>query len=187
MTESDDGMKDGAIVRSVLRGEIEAYSLLAERHGPRLLALAFHLSGDYETAADLTQETLLAAYNSLDRIREPRAFGGWVASILRNKFRNLRRKNPAPVLSLDQLMDAGFEPSADKGDSSPSKEDLKQVMECVTALPNKYRETLLLRYSDDLSYKEMAESLDLPMTTVTTRLTRARKLLVKQAKKIGLI
>ena len=178
---------DESIIRSVLEGDTEAYGLLVERYRARLVGLAFHLSGDYETASDLAQETLVAAYESLDRIRDPSAFASWISGILRNKFRNLGRKNPAATLSLDALMEAGFDPPAPDGGSAPSDEDFRAVLQCVESLPSKYRETLVLRYVDDLSYKEIAQFLDLPVTTVTTRLNFARKTLIQRAKDGGLL
>jgi len=186
MEESSGGLADSEVIRAVLSGDVQAYGQLVERYRARLFGLAFPLSGDYDAAADLTQETLIAAYNALDRIRDPSAFPRWICGILRNKFRNLRRRNCAPTLSLDQLMEAGFDPPAADSAPAASEEDLRQVMQCVEALPGKYRETLILRYVEDLSYKEIAEFLGLPVTTVTTRLNAARKLLVKNAKGCGL-
>ena len=185
--QDGNGLSDDALVRAVLGGNAEAYGVLVERYGPRLLGLAVSLCGDYDTAADLAQEALVAAYDALDRIRNPASFSSWIAAILRNKYRNLFRGNHTPTLSLDQLMDAGFEPPGPAEPDGPSDEDLREVMRCVEALPEKYRETLLLRYSDDLSYKQIAEFLGLPVTTVTARLCRARKALVAKARETGLL
>jgi RNA polymerase sigma-70 factor (ECF subfamily) len=185
--EPRDGLPDEAIVRSVLGGDVEAYGLLVARYRARLFGLAFHLCGDYDAAADLAQDTLVAAYECLDRIKDPRTFAGWVAAILRNKFRNLARANPAPTVSLDQMIAAGFDPPNPDSGSSVAEEELRQVMECVWSLPEIYREVLLLRYAEDLSYKEMAEFLGLPVTTVTMRLTYARRLVIKKAKESGLL
>ena len=185
--KSGSGLTDEAILHSVLGGDVQAYGLLVERYRARLLGLAFHLCGDHDTAMDLTQETLITAYNCLDRIKNPRAFASWVAGILRNKFRSLARANQTHTISLDQLMDAGFDPPNPVRASSVSEEELRKVMKCVESLPDKYRETLLLRYVEDLSYKEIAEFLGLPVTTVTMRLTYARRSLLKKAKESGLL
>ena len=182
-----NGPTDEAIIRSVLGGETESYGLLVERYRARLLGLALHLCGDYDTASDLAQETLIAAYECLDRMRDLSSFPAWIAGILRNKFRNLGRKNPAATVSLEQLMEAGFDPPG--GDSAPATSDevLGTILKCVESLPEMYRETLLLRYVEDLSYKEIAEFLGLPVTTVAMRLTYARRLLIKKAKEVGLL
>jgi RNA polymerase sigma-70 factor (ECF subfamily) len=176
---------DQAIIEAVLGGDPEAYSLLAERYSARLFGLAFHLCGDYDSASDLVQETLVAAYDNLGRLQDLSAFPAWIAAILRNKFRSLGRKKPA-AFSLDQMMEAGFDPPSRQAPPGFTDEDLASVAHCVESLPGKYRETLLLRYTDNLSYKEIAGLLDLPVTTVTTRLNQARRMLVAKAKEAGL-
>jgi len=176
---------DQAIIEAVLGGDPEAYSLLAERYSARLFGLAFHLCGDYDAASDLVQETLVAAYDNLGRLQDLSAFPAWIAAILRNKFRSLGRKKPA-AFSLDQMMEAGFDPPSRQAPPGFTDEDLASVAHCVESLPGKYRETLLLRYTDNLSYKEIAGLLDLPVTTVTTRLNQARRMLVAKAKEAGL-
>jgi RNA polymerase sigma-70 factor (ECF subfamily) len=185
--EPRDGLPDEAIVRSVLGGDVEAYGLLVERYRARLFGLALHLCGDYDAAADLAQDTLVTAYECLDRIRNPSTFAQWIAGILRNKFRNLARANPAPTVSLDQMVAAGFDPPNPDTGPAVAEVELRQAVECVWSLPEIYREVLLLRYAEDLSYKEMAEFLGLPVTTVTTRLTYARRLVIKKAKESGLL
>lgn len=183
----NDARTDAAIVAAVLEGDAEAYGLLVGRYSARLFGLAFHLTGDYDAASDLAQEALVAAYGSLGSLRDPSAFGAWVAAILRNKFRNLGRTNPAPTVSLDQMLEAGFDPPARPREPRASEADFEAVGRCVGALPHPYRETLLLRYSDNLSYKEMAAILNVPVTTVATRLNQARKMLIRKAKEEGLV
>lgn len=182
-----NGLSDESVVRRVLGGDVDAYATLVERYRARLLGLAIHLCGDRDTAMDLAQETLVAAYGALDRLREPAAFGGWVSAILRNKFRSWVRKKRVPMVSLDQLMDEGFEPPSPERAPSIGPEDRDAVRQCVRALPGKYRQMLMLRYVDDLSYKEIAATAGLPVTTVTTRLTYARRALIQKAKEGGLL
>ena len=177
---------DATLIRQTLEGDKDSFGVLVERYRDRLFGLAFHLCGDYDTASDLTQDAFVTAYQCLDRIREPSAFASWLAGILRNKSRNLGRKNPAGALSLDQLMAVGFDPPAVCDEPDFSEEATAAVAEYVSQLPAKYRETLVMRYVGDCSYKEMAELLGLPVTTVTTRLNYARKLLIQKAKEGGL-
>lgn len=177
---------DQAIIEAVLGGDPEAYGLLAERYSARLFGLAFHLCGDYDAAADLVQETLVAAYDNLGRLQNPSAFPAWIVAILRNKFRSLGRRKRDAVFSLDQMMEAGFDPPSRQAAPGFTDQDLASVARCVESLPGKYRETLLLRYTDNLSYKEIAGLLDLPVTTVTARLNQARRMLVEKAKEVGL-
>lgn len=179
---------DATIIQRVIEGDSDAFAVLVERYNARLFGLAFHLCGDYDTASDLTQETLVSAYNSLNRIRDPQAFAGWLSSILRNKFRNMLRSKKVSSLSLDRMMEeSGYDPPAPDAEPETTEEDLRRVTEYVASLPEKYREVLRLRYADDLSYKEMSAFLKLPETTVATRLRNARQMLIKTAKKDGMI
>jgi len=181
------GLPDESILAAVLGGDAEAYGVLVERYRARLLGLAFHLCGDYETARDLAQDTFITADECLDRIRDRRSFGSWLSGILRNKSRNLVRNNPAPTLSLDQMMEAGFDPPQPDNGPSLSDDDRRVLAECVEALPAKSREVLLLRYVEDLPYKDIAAFLAIPVTTVTMRLRYARKALLENAKTGGLL
>ena len=178
---------DADLARLALEGDREAYGQLIERYQDRLVGLAFHLCGDYETALDLTQDTLLTAWSELDRLRDLSVFGGWLSGILRNKFRNLSRSRPAGQVSLDVLMADGFEPPAAEPDAGFAEDEVREVVRLVSALPEKYREALVLRYSGEHSYKEIADFLGLPVTTVTTRLNHGRKLLLEMARKADLL
>lgn len=194
MTESPDSMadsdltSDADLVRAALAGDSRAFERLVLRHRERLFGLAMHLSGDADLSADLTQEALVAAYTTLDRLRDPSIFGGWVSGILRNKWRNFGRSRVSAPLSLDQLIEAGYEPpQVDAESQADGAVDPAELMACAESLPEKYRAPLLLRYCGDQSYKEIAETLGLKETTVTMRLTYARRLLLKKAKARGLI
>ncbi|MCX7045235.1 MAG: sigma-70 family RNA polymerase sigma factor [Candidatus Sumerlaeota bacterium] len=177
-------MTDEDIIRRTRDGDAQAFGLLVERYRARLFGLAFHLAGDYDAACDLTQEALIAAYDALGTLRDPTAFPYWAAGILRNIYRNQGRRHPAETLSLDQMMEAGFDPPApDAYADEPSEEELEAAARVVASLPDKQREVILLRYSDALSYKEIAETLGEPVTTVTARLHYARRALIERAKK----
>lgn len=178
---------DKQLVRAALDGDGEAYGLLAERYAGPLYGYAFSQCGDADVSADLAQEALIAGYESLDRLKDGAAFGGWLRGILRNKLRNLPRQRRLKTVSLDRLMESGFDPAGDAEEPEFSDEELTAVAELLTSLPEKYREPLTLRYVDGFSYRRIGEFLDLPGPTVATRLSRAKRLLADEAKKIGLM
>jgi len=90
-------------------------------------------------------------------------------------------------------MDCGFEPvdpSTLEGaaeETTRQDEKIEGALSCVEAMPAKYREVLMLRYSGDLSYSEIARFLGISVSTVTMRLTYARRFMLKKAKKKGLL
>ena len=181
------GQSDVDVIHRVLNGDREAFGILVERYASIFYAYAYNLCKDYDTAADLVQEGLIAAYNSLDRLRNPGIFCSWVVKIIKNKYRDLGRKKSVPTIPLEQLKETGFEPSDSDTSQPHSKEDLSFVMKCVDSLPEKYREVTLLKYIEDMSYQTISNILNLPVTTVATRLVYARRLLIKMAKEGGLL
>lgn len=174
-------------VQSVLAGDGEAYGVLVERHRGRLYALAFGLTGDAEEAADLVQEALIAAYKALGRLRDPALFGAWVATILRNKFYSLKRRRRIKTLSLDNLRESGYDPPAPEEETGFDPELVSAAGALAASLPEKYRVPLMLRYCEDCSYREIAKALGVKVSTVAMRLVYARRLLLKKARRAGLI
>jgi RNA polymerase sigma-70 factor, ECF subfamily len=184
MNKDIKNQTDEEIIQSVLNGDKEMYGLLVNRYQRMVLGYGYQLCRNQDTASDLAQETFITAYNSLDRLKEPAAFPGWLLGILKNKYRNLERVNKIPTISLSEL---GLDfPDSDQRPMY-SEEQLEKISHYVSSLPEKYREVVLLKYLQDFSYKEIARILDIPVTTVTMRLIYARKFLMKKAKEDGLL
>jgi RNA polymerase sigma-70 factor, ECF subfamily len=106
---------------------------------------------------------------------------------MRNSYLSTKRKKEPAHVSLDSLIEKGKEPSSQIEEERFSPEELKSIMNLVYSLPGKYREVLILRYVKEITYKKIAEILELPVSAVTTRLTHARKLLVSKSKAGGII
>jgi RNA polymerase sigma-70 factor (ECF subfamily) len=127
-------------------------------------------------AEDIVQESFVKAYQALDRFR-----GGdarvWLMAIVRNTAMSLlrRRRADTPPESVPEPLDesAGVEEKLIAG------ERRHQVRTAIEKLPADYRETLVLRELEGMSYKEIATVLDVPMGTVMSRLARARNLLLR--------
>ncbi len=180
-------LSDAEVIHRVLSGDREAFGILVERYSSIFYAYAYNLCRDYDSAADLVQEGLLASYKALDRLSDPNKFTGWVAMIIKNKYRDLGRKKSIPTIPLEHLKEKGFEPPNPDTALPFADEELKLIMGYIDALPEKYREVTMLKYIEDLSYKEIGELLNVPESTVAMRLVYARKRLVKMAKEGGLL
>jgi RNA polymerase sigma-70 factor (ECF subfamily) len=142
---------------------------LIEEHSEFLYRFAYRLSGSAADAEDLVQQAFLAAHTKIDQLREPEKSRAWLVAIVRNALRKShRRERPIPVCDAGD----GIEPVTES--------DLEQLLnaECVQAalneLPEEFRSTLVLFYFDDLSYKDIAELLDVPIGTVMSRLSRGK-------------
>jgi RNA polymerase sigma-70 factor (ECF subfamily) len=157
-----------------------------ERWQDRIYGAIFRMVRDPELTRDLAQETFLRAYSRLDSFRGGASFGTWLYSIAVNQVRSeMRRRSAAknrPPLSLDALRGArdegpGFDPAddaPDAGESAAMKEDCRLLLAELDELDVEFREVIVLREFQGLSYDEIAATVGVPVGTVRSRLHRAR-------------
>lgn len=151
----------------------------ALEHVDGLYSYAVVLTRNHADAEDLVQETYLRALQALGRLREGSNLKGWLFTILRNIWLNQLRKVRNGPQMLE--MDTGNGIANDVADTSMNSLDLyvsrmetEQVRAAVQKMPLKFREIILLREYEDLSYQEIATVLGCPLGTVMSRLGRAR-------------
>jgi RNA polymerase sigma-70 factor (ECF subfamily) len=137
--------------------------------------LARWLVRNGDDAEDIVQEAFLKAFKALDSYR-----GGdarvWMLAIVRNTSMNFLRKRKDTGIDLDQLDPADRSPNPEQGLLEESRRE--QVRRAIARLEPEFRETLVLREIEGLSYKEIAAVLDIPTGTVMSRLSRARQRLL---------
>jgi RNA polymerase sigma-70 factor (ECF subfamily) len=137
------------------------------------------LSRNHAEAEDLVQETYVRAIQAMERLRADSNMKSWLFTILRNIwFNKLRKRKNGPQL-IEIEGEHGFandiaEPSKNSHDLYVRKMETEQVRAAIKELPVDFREIILLREYEDLSYQEIATVLDCPVGTVMSRLGRAR-------------
>jgi len=149
------------------------------------LSLARWLTGSVADAEDVVQEACIRAFGAIDGFRggSPRA---WLLTIVRNTAFSWLRKNRPKALIVtddDSVFEAAQFASDPGGPPGPeaaliAKADAAMLNAAIAALPLNFREILVLREIDGLSYREIAEVVSLPIGTVMSRLSRSRKLLI---------
>jgi RNA polymerase sigma-70 factor, ECF subfamily len=144
-----------------------------------LYGYAMVLSRNSTEAEDLVQETCLRALRAMGRLRADGSVKGWLFTILRNIWLNqLRQRRTAPaLLELDADGNGANEPAdaaLDPLSGYVSRVERQQVRAAIQQLPLEFREIILLREYEELSYQEIAALLDCPAGTVMSRLARAR-------------
>jgi RNA polymerase sigma factor (sigma-70 family) len=156
-------------------------------HLPDALALARWLTGSPHDAEDVVQEASIRAFNAIGSF-EGRAPRAWLLSIVRNTCFTWLAKNrpknlvlvgsPADMNETEIVLqeDAGLDPEADL----IRKADTVAIEAAISALPQPYREVLVLHDINDLSYKEIAAMISVPIGTVMSRLSRARRQIASQ-------
>jgi len=165
----------------------KAFEETAYKYLKRLYRLAYARLGNVEDAEDVVQETYLKAFRHADNFRQGSNIEPWLVTILLNTIRDhVRRvaRNPSPV-ALDGLEDTDFIAELADGRDTPEEELVKSEVgvDLETALketPEWMLTPFLLREFQDLSYKDIAQSLNLPIGTVMSRLSRARSFLSKR-------
>src|SRR5271155_4846519 len=143
--------------------------------------LARWLAGNDHDAQDVAQEASLRAFRFFGNFRGENA-RAWLLTIVRNTFYTWLRKNRPPEKMVeinDETLDVE-DVSANVEAASPPFADAGAVRRAIAGLPVEFREIVILREMEGFSYKEIAELSDVPIGTVMSRLSRARKLLQKQ-------
>ena len=144
-----------------------------------LYSYALILTRNHAEAEDLVQETYVRALQAMGRLRADSNIKSWLFTILRNAWLNQLRKWRNGPRMVDLEVDNGaansiIEPSKNSHDLYVSKMETEQVRAAIQELPAEFREIILLREYEDLSYQEIASVLDCPIGTVMSRLGRAR-------------
>jgi RNA polymerase sigma-70 factor, ECF subfamily len=144
-----------------------------------LYGYAMVLSRNNAEAEDLVQETCLRALRAIDGLRAQGSVKSWLFTILRNIWLNqLRQRRTAPdLIELDADENGTYEPAdatQDPHNGFVNKVEREQVRVAIQQLPVEFREIIILREYEELSYQEIAALLDCPPGTVMSRLARAR-------------
>ena len=180
-------LTDQVLVNASLQGDTGAFSVLVRRHQRAMLNVAWRLLGDYEEACEAVQDAFVAAWRNLAGFRQEARFSTWLTSITLNQARNrgeqLRSRQQREGKSLDDpLPTRDGEIKLEPASSAPSVQEQleaaavrQQVRECIAALPPDYREVLVLRDMEEMSYEEVGTALSIQAGTVKSRLFRARE------------
>ena len=177
---------DRELVATAVTGVEGSFEELVRRYQRPISAYVYRMVGNYESALDLTQEIFIKVYNSLQRYRSEFKFSTWIYKIAHNSAVDHLRRNATREQSLvmgpeDDQFDLPVEstrPSPEQ--ESERKERRGEIESVVRALPANYRELIILRHSQDLSYEEIVEVTGLPLGTVKNRLFRAREMMRQQ-------
>lgn len=177
---------DRELVASAVTGLEGGFEELVRRYQRPISAYVYRMVGDYETALDLTQEIFIKIYGSLSRYRPEFKFSTWIYKIAHNAAIDHLRRSSGRERSLvggtaDDQYDLPIESEGLTPEQQTEREERRVEIESVVrSLPTAYRELIVLRHSQDLTYEEIVEVTGLPLGTVKNRLFRARDLMRQQ-------
>ena len=191
MTEklTKKGLRDLKLINRALdSGDPAAYSELLKIYRDPLYFMLYEKVNNQEIAKDLTIEALGKAFNKLHLYTPEYTFSTWLFTVARNHCIDYLRKHKLPTISIDKMMidEDGKRTNFDliSSDLNPEKklertQRIAILRQIVDQLKPKYRALVKLRYFKELSYEEVAETLDLPIGTVKAQLHRSREQLFK--------
>jgi RNA polymerase sigma-70 factor (ECF subfamily) len=181
---------DEVIVERALGGDAEAFGELVRRWERRIFALAYGMLGREEDARDATQETFLAAFRNLRGFRGEAKVSSWLHRIAVNQC--LTRQRRAKVRSesaLDEEEDGAAQVAAPLEQSPARVVEGRQrtaaVRRALNGLPVDLRQIVVMKEFEELTFREIAEALDLPLSTVKSRLYTGLKQLQMRLAKFG--
>jgi RNA polymerase sigma factor (sigma-70 family) len=159
-------------IRRVLEGHKEEYTFLVNRYKNKIYWLLRGMGAEHQDAQDLTQETFIKGYRKLASHDPSKSYAAWLYKIATNQLKDLRRRTNIEWMSESP-------PDLSTGDNPEEvilqAEHRTELYDLIRQLPTNYRVALLLRYTNDLSYEEISEVLDVPMNKIQNDLYRAKK------------
>jgi RNA polymerase sigma-70 factor, ECF subfamily len=177
---------DRDLVATAMSGVEGSFDELVRRYQRPISAYVYRMVGDYDSALDLTQEIFIKVYSSLSRYRAEFKFSTWIYKIAHNSAVDHLRRTATRGQSLINGNDGdNFELPIESGRPNPEQESERkerriEIEGVVRTLPSHYREVIILRHSQDLTYEEIVEVTGLPLGTVKNRLFRAREMMRQQ-------
>lgn len=189
MTKTDvDTLSDKELLNNVISGDLDYFDAIVDRYKNRLINFVYRFVKDYDVAEDIVQETFLRVFRKRRDYKAIANFSTWIFTIAGNLAKSeLRRRKRWRFLSIDASNegDRSFELPGKEID--PDRHTAIQLFDeaiqaAIDELPDKYREALILRDVEGMSYQQIAEITKVPIGTVKSRVNRARLRLRKKLK-----
>jgi RNA polymerase sigma-70 factor (ECF subfamily) len=182
MNNQQENWDETELIAAAQRGNLDAFNELILHYQTRVYNLAYHIMKDPASADDATQEAFISAYQALDQFRGG-SFRSWLLRIVSNAcYDELRRRKRRPSISWDDFGDLDEEANPHLADGGERPEQSLQrdelgdyLVHTIEQLPEEQAKVLVLVDRLGLSYQEAAETMDVELGTIKSRLYRARR------------
>lgn len=161
--ESEKGL-----IKKIINGNDDAFRELVEKYQMSLLNYLYRFTGKYEIAEEIAQDTFMVVFQKINKFKMKGSFRAWLYAIATNHASNYLRKH-SPIYNSDVLFSASDE-TADPFGKTIEKERAIAVKKALSSLPEKQRAIFILRFYQQFSYEEIAETLQCPIGTVKSRI-----------------
>ena len=166
-----EDVHDELLVMGCQDGDGESLVALVNRWQPRLLCHALRLTREQDAARDVVQDAWVAIVRGIRRLDDPACFAPWAYRIVTNKCADWTRQRQRQRANLVPLV---VEPAAKEGSAEDAQDDAAALRAAIGQLPQGQQAILSLFYVEELSLRDIAEALSLPVGTVKSRLHYAR-------------
>ena len=172
-----DSSDDQQVIRAVMNGNANAYSILVQQYQKPIFNLMYRVTGSYEDAKDLAQETFIKAYEKLDHFRMGARFFPWLYTIGYNHARNfVQRSKPFQQSSDEDFQNnSGLDYPSQQEERVLAQIDFLRIYQALELLPMDYREAVILHYHEGLSMEDIATALQLSVSGAKMRVHRGIK------------
>jgi len=177
-------MNEKELVHKAQSGDFEAFSSLIEKYKTKIYNLALKLSGDRHDAEDILQETFLKAVDNIEKFRAESSFGTWLyaiaVNIVRARYAESRKADLMPIEDYlpgshgDEASDSELFEWGDPHNLMEQKELRNIIDQSLSEIPKKYSMPFILRYYEDMSVKQVADTMNLTVAAAKSRILRAR-------------
>lgn len=175
-------LSDEKIVELVCKKDKELYLYIIKRYQDKLLRYASYIIGDEHKAADIVQESFIKAYINLNSFNIKKKFSSWIYRIVHNEAINIINKQKKYVSLYE---DTDFDSGISIEDDYIKNELINHTHDCLNQMQVIYKEPLSLFYLEGKSYEEISDILRIPVSTVGTRVSRAKLIMQKICQKIN--
>ncbi len=175
----EENKNEAGLVCAARTGDKDALRGLIERNWGWLKGLVCSMTEAGGDTDDILQDVCVQVIRKIATLRQPERFRPWLATVARNEVLRWRRRNRNRPVPLDENA-AGEQvddTAAGPVESIACAEQLELIRSAIKRLPDKYREVFMLAHASDVSYAQIGEILDIPVTTVQIRLVRARRMI----------
>lgn len=188
MTEA--GQKDEELASLVQSGRVELFGVLIERYELKIERYARKMLSNREDIKDVIQEIFIKAYININSFDKKKKFSSWLYRIAHNEVVNLflknKRKNFLPLFETDAFFPHQLESKENDAVKRVERLYMQKIIEqFFDKLQDKYKEPIELYYLEDFSYKEIADIMRLPISTVGVRIKRGKEMMRNIFKKQG--
>ncbi|MDM8524868.1 RNA polymerase sigma factor [Desulfococcaceae bacterium HSG8] len=166
-----DQKQEKTIIKRVQAGDRDAYACLVDKYKGPVFNLAYRMTGSFQEAEDLAQETFLKAYAAITRFDAKKRFFPWLYTISLNLIRNhLKRKRKVSSEILQDNITG--DDTGNPENTVVRHQESEKLSRCLEKLPADLREAVILRYYQELSFGDVAETLEISLSAAKMRVYR---------------